>query len=95
MIARDVAVTGNAMDKLDDTQRAVWRVMVSTAGEYRVSVRGSFLGIGVSPQLWLGHKPPVPGTAVPLVGAALGFVVTLVWSVIWLLFRRKRAYATT
>ncbi len=30
-ITRDVASTGNAMDKLDDTQRAVWRFEIPGA----------------------------------------------------------------
>jgi hypothetical protein len=93
-ITRHTAPTGNAMDKLDDTQRAVWRLDVPSAGKYRVDVRGSFLGIGLNPQLWLGHQAPLPGTDVPLVAAILGLVVTFIWAVSRIVFGRKSVPAT-
>jgi hypothetical protein len=91
VVTRDVGATGNAIDRLDDTLRRVWRIEVQAAGKYRVSARGSFLGLGVNPQLWLGRERPIPGEQVPLIGAALGLLITLVWAVSQVLAHRRSA----
>ena len=43
---------------------------------------GNFLGVGVNPQLWFGHGPPIPGTLVPLVAVGLVLLGGCVWFVI-------------
>jgi hypothetical protein len=47
----------NANDNYDDTQRRVWYVTVSEAGDYKVTAGGDFTGYGVNAQLWLGYEP--------------------------------------
>jgi hypothetical protein len=77
-ITRDVGDSRNADDDQVDTQRRVWRVSVPQDGRYRVTVRGSFLGVGVNPQVWFGHGPPLPGTLVPVVAVVLVLLGALV-----------------
>jgi hypothetical protein len=62
-----------------NTQRQVWTVQIPQDGDYHVTAQGTFLGIGVNPQLWFGHGPPLPGTLVPVVAAGLVVVAYLVW----------------
>jgi Short C-terminal domain len=95
VITRDVGDSGNANDDRVNSQRRVWRVRVPHDGDYRVTARGDFLGIGVNPQLWLGHGPPLPGTLVPFVAAALVLFVGFVWLIIMpRLLGRPRQAAT-
>jgi hypothetical protein len=91
VVTPDVGATGNAIDRLDNTLRRAWRIEVPAAGKYRVRARGSFLGIGVNPELWLGRERPIPGERVPLVGALLGLLITIGWGVSQVLARRRRA----
>jgi hypothetical protein len=85
-VTQDIGSSDNAADDLDDTQRQVWRIHIPTAGEYQIEAAGSFDGLGVNPQLWLGHGPPLPGSYVPLIGALVGLCVAGVW----LISGRKR-----
>jgi hypothetical protein len=81
-ITRDVGDSDNANDNRVNSQRRVWRVHVDHAGDYRVTGRGNFLGVGVDPELWLGHGPPIPGTYVPFIAAILVLMGGFVWLVL-------------
>ena len=85
-VHRDVASSSNASADGVDTKRQVWTVDVPSDGDYRVTTKGNFRSIGVNPQLWLGHGPPLPGTLVPVVAAGL----VLLGGLIWFAFSRIR-----
>src|SRR4051812_33612871 len=86
VVTRDYGLSTNANDTEVDTQRRAFRVQVSTAGDYRVSARGSLSQIGPNAQLWFGHGPPLPGAWVPLIAAILVLVGGAVW---FFLFPRR------
>lgn len=81
-ITKDLGSSSNANDNQVDTQRRVWRVKVPSDGDYRVTARGNFLGVGVNPQLWFGHGPPIPGTLVPVIAVLIVLVGGAVWFVV-------------
>jgi len=89
-VTRHLGTSGNAMDAKADSQRHVWNIDVPHSGDYRVTTRGTFTGLGVDASVWLGHGPPIPGTSVPIIGAILGSITTLI---LWLLSKRRRARA--
>ena len=74
VVKRSIGGSTNADGDGVNTQRRVWEVHVPSAGDFRVKTRGNFLGVGVNPQLWFGHGPPIPGTYVPLIAVVLTFV---------------------
>ncbi|MEA2449753.1 MAG: hypothetical protein QOG63_1685 [Thermoleophilaceae bacterium] len=90
VVTRSVGTSTNANANDVNTQRRVWHVRVQQSGDYRVAARGNFLGIGLNPQLWFGHGPPLPGTLVPAVAAALVLIGWLVWFVILPRVRPRR-----
>jgi hypothetical protein len=79
VVTRDYGHSENASGDGVDTQRHVFGVEVSTAGDYRVAARGSLSDVGLNPQLWFGHGPPLPGNYVPLVAAILVSIGGAVW----------------
>jgi hypothetical protein len=81
-VTRDVGDSSNANDNEVDTQRQVWVVDVPVEGDYRIIARGDFRSIGVNAQLWFGHGPPLPGTLVPVVAAAVVLIAGLVLLII-------------
>jgi hypothetical protein len=76
VVTRDLGDSSNANGEDVNAKRRVWRLEVPREGDYRVTTRGDFLGVGVNSQLWFGHGPPLPGQFVPLVAAVL---VLLIW----------------
>jgi hypothetical protein len=54
---KSVGYSENADDKYDDTQRRVWYLHVSQAGDYKVTAGGDFTGYGVNAELWFGYEP--------------------------------------
>jgi hypothetical protein len=93
-VERDIGGSTNANGDGVNTQRRVWEVHVPSGGDFRVKTRGNFLGVGVNPQLWFGHGPPIPGTYVPLIAAVLVLVGWLGFYVILPRVRRPRAQAS-
>jgi Short C-terminal domain len=89
-VTRNVGTSGNAMDSHADSQRHMWDIDVPHDGDYRVTARGNFEGLGVDAAVWLGHGAPIPGTDVPLIGLFLGAVTTFV---IWFVTQRRSARA--
>src|SRR5512142_3062523 len=79
VISRDLDTTSNAGDNEVNTQRHVWTVHVPRDGQYRVSTRGDFSGVGVNAQLWFGHGPPIPGTLVPVLAVAVVLIGSALW----------------
>lgn len=84
------ASSSNANDNRVNTQIEAWTVDVPKAGSYRVTTKGDFDGIGLNPQLWFGHGPPIPGTMVPVVAAGIVVVLVIVWFLLMPLIRRRR-----
>jgi hypothetical protein len=92
-VTPDVGSSGNTMDAHHNSVRRVYRVAVPADGDYTVSASGDFTGIGIHPQLWFGHGPPLPGTYVPVIGLGIVVLVEGVWLLLWGL-RRKRLAAS-
>jgi hypothetical protein len=90
-VTRVDAASGNADDNRVNTQRQAWTVRVPRDGSYRVAAQGSFTGIGVNPQLWFGHGPPLPGRLVPLVGLVLTVLAYIVGFFVLRARRRRPA----
>jgi hypothetical protein len=78
-VSDDLGDSGNAGADGVNVKRRVWSVDVPQDGDYRVRTRGDFTSIGIDPQLWFGHGPPLKGTLVPLVAAGIVIVFGLVW----------------
>ena len=87
VVHRDLGDSTNAMDDGVDSQRRVFKVDVPHDGDYRVRTDGSFFAGELNPQLWFGHGPPIPGTFVPFIAAALA----LLGGLVFLYFRRRSA----
>ncbi|GAA3268601.1 SHOCT domain-containing protein [Dactylosporangium vinaceum] len=93
-VTRIDATSSNADDNSVNTQRQAWTVHIPQDGSYRVTVQGSFDRVGVNPQLWFGHGPPLPGRFVPLVGLGLVIVAYTLWFVVVRPRRRSSSPAT-
>jgi hypothetical protein len=90
-VVRDVGDSGNTNDDGTNSQRRIYKVDMAQAGAYNVVARGDFRRIGLNAQFWFGHGPPIPGTLVPLIAAALVAVGFIVWLVFRPLLARRRA----
>jgi hypothetical protein len=80
-ITRDLGQSNNASDNFANTVRRVWKVDVPEEGDYTATTHGHVRSIGINAQIWFGHGPPIPGTLVPIIAAAvvlLGGLVLLV-----------------
>jgi hypothetical protein len=86
-VVRDIGDSGNTNDDGTNSQRQIFKVDVAQEGSYDVVTSGSFRRIGLNAQFWFGHGPPIPGTLVPLIAAAL----VLIGFGIWFVIRRVRA----
>jgi hypothetical protein len=89
-VVRDIGESGNTNDDTTNSQRQIYKLDVAQDGSYDVVARGNFRGIGVNAQFWFGHGPPIPGTLVPLIAAALVAIGFLVWLVVLPRVRSRR-----
>ena len=92
MVTSDIGSSSNANDNLVNTQRRAWSVQVPQDGDYRVTAGGDFLGVGVNPQFWFGHGPPLPGTLVPVVAAGLVLLLGFLGLVVLPRVRGRRSW---
>ncbi len=79
-VSRDLGSSGNTGSGSTNAIRKVFTVHVPSDGDYRVRATGSFAGVGINAQLWFGHGPPIPGTLVPVIGAAISLLGMLIWA---------------
>jgi hypothetical protein len=79
VVTEAIGTSGNTTDNTTNAIRTVWKATITRDGQYRITTGGSFTGIGIHPQLWFGHGPPLPGIYVPVVAAVLVVLGALVW----------------
>src|SRR5215831_9942314 len=63
-VTRHLGTSGNALDNQADSKRLVWKIDVPHSGDYRVTTKGDFVGLGVDVAVWFGHGAPIAGTMV-------------------------------